>query len=196
MLGTWTWSNRNLVLGGRCPVPKPVVLILSGCLGGQPAPGSEVHKKMFCLHWGTGQSLSLMDPEYNPCTVERWIPLVVKLVVMGQTASPGSFGPGRRPYLGFEEPERAVGVTPPFDTHGNFKSRKQSNSQPHVLVPSPIASPFDKFSSLLLWSISKSCVMRPWPFFFFGSSLSGFKSHSRELSLLKTLLWVKSGFWC
>ena len=70
MLGTWTKSNRNLVLGGRCPVPKPMILILSGFLGGQPAPSSEVCKKMFCLHWGTGQSLSLMNPEHDPYTVE------------------------------------------------------------------------------------------------------------------------------
>lgn len=77
-------------------------------------------------------------------------------------------------------------ATPPFDTHGNFESRAQSNSQPRVLVPSPVASPLDKFSLLLLWSFSKSCGDETLAIFF-GSSLSGFKSYFRELSFLNTL---------
>lgn len=127
-------------------------------LGSQPAASSEVYKKMFNLHWGAGQSPSLMNPLYDPYMVVWWILLVVKLVVMVQKASSsGSVGPDRWSYRGFGEPERAIRLTPPFDTHGNFKSREQSISQPRVLVSSPIASPFDRFSSLLLWSFSTSC---------------------------------------
>lgn len=62
---------------------------------------------MFCLHWGSGQSLSLKNPARDPYMVVWQIPLGVKV----QRATTGSFNPGRRAYLGLQEPERA----PPFD---------------------------------------------------------------------------------
>lgn len=140
------------------------------------------------------------EPFYDPYMVVWWILLVVKLVVMVQKVlSSGSVGSDRWSYPGFGEPERAIRLMPPFDTHGNFKSREQSISQPRVLVSSPIVSPSRQI--LLTFPVEflvlLAVVMRPWSIFLVlcqaSNSTRGRFSLSQGSSLLNTLLCIKSG---
>lgn len=95
----WPRSYRKLVLGSRYPDPRPMILILSHCLGGQPALNSKMYQKIFVYTevparvWASRTLYMIHMWWRDGC------PLWVKLVVMFQRASSGSFNPGRKKML-------------------------------------------------------------------------------------------------